>query len=69
MNRRHALLALALTLGTAQTAWAADANTVYLQTKDGRITIELRPDLDMPERQRELVDRACEQLATGNVFR
>jgi peptidylprolyl isomerase len=45
MNRRHALLALALTLGTAPAAWAADANTVYLQTKDGRITIELRPDL------------------------
>jgi peptidylprolyl isomerase len=45
MNRRHALLALALTLGTTQAAWAADANTVYLQTKDGRITIELRPDL------------------------
>ena len=45
MNRRHALLALALTLGTATAAHAVDANTVYLQTKDGRITIELRPDL------------------------
>ena len=36
MNRRHALFALALTLGTATAARAADANTVYLQTKDGR---------------------------------
>ena len=45
MNRRHALLALALTLGSATAARAVDANTVYLQTKDGRITIELRPDL------------------------
>ncbi|MGY2049898.1 peptidylprolyl isomerase [Methylobacterium sp. JK268] len=40
------LVALALTLATAFGAAAApDANTVYLDTKDGRITIELRPDL------------------------
>ncbi len=45
MNRRHALLALALTLGLTGPAAAVDANTVYLQTKDGRITIALRPEL------------------------
>ena len=45
MNRRHALLALALTFGSVTVAQAADANTVYLETKDGRITIALRPDL------------------------
>ncbi|GEP02650.1 peptidylprolyl isomerase [Methylobacterium oxalidis] len=46
MNRRHAVLALALsTLLGAVPARAADDNTVFLDTKDGRITIELRPDL------------------------
>ncbi len=45
MNRRHALLALALTLGLAGPAAAIDANTVYLQTKDGRIVVALRPEL------------------------
>ncbi|MCJ2142924.1 peptidylprolyl isomerase [Methylobacterium sp. E-066] len=45
MNRRYALLALALTFGSVTAARAADANTVYLETKDGRITIALRPDL------------------------
>ncbi|MCJ2124662.1 peptidylprolyl isomerase [Methylobacterium sp. J-077] len=45
MNRRNALLALALVFGSVPAARAADANTVYLETKDGRITIMLRPDL------------------------
>jgi peptidylprolyl isomerase len=47
MNRRNAVLALALgaALGFSNAARAADENTVYLDTKDGRITIELRPDL------------------------
>ncbi len=43
--KRRTLLALALSLGLTAPAFAADSNTVYLQTKDGRITIELRPDL------------------------
>ncbi len=42
---RRTLLALALSAGLTVPAFAADSNTVYLQTKDGRITIELRPDL------------------------
>lgn len=45
MNRRLALtLALTAALGLASAA-VADSNTVYLDTKDGRVTIELRPDL------------------------
>ncbi|WP_336486141.1 peptidylprolyl isomerase [Methylobacterium nigriterrae] len=47
MNRRNAVLALALTaaLGLGSAARAADDNTVYLDTKDGRVTIELRPEI------------------------
>ena len=45
INRRIALLAVAALLGTAPAALAADENTVFLDTKDGRVTIELRPDL------------------------
>ena len=46
MNRRLAVLTLALTatLGLAAPA-AAGENTVLLETKDGRITIELRPEI------------------------
>lgn len=45
INRRIALLVVAALLGTAPAALAADENTVFLDTKDGRVTIELRPDL------------------------
>ena len=47
LNRRVACLALALSaaIGLASPALALDDNTVYLDTKDGRVTIELRPDL------------------------
>ncbi|MDR7037067.1 MULTISPECIES: peptidylprolyl isomerase [Methylobacterium] len=47
MNRRNAVLALALSafLGAAPAARAADDDTVFLDTKDGRVTIQLRPDL------------------------
>ncbi len=47
MTRRLALLALALavSLGFVGPSQAADGNTVFLDTKDGRITIELRPEL------------------------
>ncbi|GJE54120.1 MULTISPECIES: peptidylprolyl isomerase [Methylobacterium] len=47
MNRRLAVLTLALTaaLGLSAPARAADSNTVYLETKDGRVTIELRPEI------------------------
>ncbi len=47
MNRRAVLAVLsAFGLSGAAFAQGADAdNTVYLETKDGRITIRLRPDL------------------------
>ena len=46
LNRRSFFIALAFTLITAPLAAASDAaNTVYLDTKDGRVTIQLRPDL------------------------
>ncbi|RVU20185.1 peptidylprolyl isomerase [Methylobacterium oryzihabitans] len=38
-------LSLAATIGLGRAALAADANTIYLDTKDGRITIQLRPDI------------------------
>ncbi|NEU11448.1 peptidylprolyl isomerase [Methylobacterium sp. BTF04] len=46
-SRRTALgaLAFAAMLGLSPAARAADENTVYLDTKDGRVTIELRADL------------------------
>ncbi len=46
LNRRSLFLALAVTLLAAPLASASDlGNTIYLDTKDGRITILLRPDL------------------------
>ena len=47
MNRRNAVIALALAagLGLAHPVSAADGNTVLLETKDGTVTIELRPDI------------------------
>ena len=45
-RRRDLLAASAAALALAATpALAADENTVYLDTKDGRVTIQLRPDL------------------------
>ncbi|GJD96081.1 hypothetical protein OCOJLMKI_3299 [Methylobacterium iners] len=47
LNRRVATLALVcgVALGSSATAQTPDANTVYLDTKDGRVTIALRQDL------------------------
>jgi peptidylprolyl isomerase len=46
LNRRSLFVALAFTLLAAPLAAAPDLeNTIYLDTKDGRITILLRPDL------------------------
>lgn len=46
MNRRHAVLGLALSAALAFAAPAlAGENTVNLETKDGKITIELRPEI------------------------
>ena len=47
LTRRVALAAfvLASPLGAVPAAFAAGDNTVYLDTKDGRVTIELRPEI------------------------
>ena len=46
MNRRHAVLGLALSAALAFAAPAqAGENTVNLETKDGKVTIELRPEI------------------------
>ena len=47
LNRRSLFLALAFTLlcGAACKPLPISSNTIYLDTKDGRITILLRPDL------------------------
>ena len=47
MNPRLAMTAIALlaALGLSAPSSAADGNTVYLDTKDGRVTIELRQDI------------------------
>ena len=54
MNRRHAVLGLALSAALAFAAPArAGENTVVLETKDGRVTIELRPEI-APKHVRQL---------------
>ena len=47
LTRRIALAALVIAspLVVLPTAFAAEDNTVYLETKDGRVTIELRPEI------------------------
>ncbi len=45
-TRRIVTAAMAMGLGlSALPAFSAGENTVYLETKDGRVTIELRPDI------------------------
>ncbi|MCP1557622.1 UNVERIFIED_ORG: peptidylprolyl isomerase [Methylobacterium sp. SuP10 SLI 274] len=45
MNRRHAVLGLALSAMLFAAPARAGENTVLLETKDGRVTIELRPEI------------------------
>lgn len=45
MNRRHAVLGLALSAVLLAAPARAGENTVNLETKDGRVTIELRPEI------------------------
>jgi peptidylprolyl isomerase len=55
----------AVTPATAQ--GAPDANTVYLDTKDGRITIQLRPDL-APKHVQQLKTLTKRGFYNGVVF-
>lgn len=67
--RRDLMLAIPAGLALAATpAWAAvDANTVYLDTKDGRITIELRPDL-APKHVAQIKKLIGQKFYDGIVF-
>ena len=68
-RRRDLMLALpvaAVTLG-ALPALAADANTVVMTTKDGKITIELRPDL-APNHVKQIKTLIGQHFYDGIVF-
>lgn len=66
--RRVFFLAMAfLSLAMVDRAWAVDANTVYLDTKDGRVTIELRPDL-APGHVAQIKKLVAQGFYNGIVF-
>lgn len=69
VRRRDLMLALpaAVVLAAAPAAAAVDANTVYLDTKDGRITIELRPDL-APKHVAQIKKLISQKFYDGIVF-
>jgi peptidylprolyl isomerase len=59
------ILAMAITMGTAM---AADMeNTLYLETKNGRVVIEMRPDL-APNHVARIKDLAREKFYDGLAF-
>jgi peptidylprolyl isomerase len=69
LTRRSMVAALALsaTIATANVASAADEHILYLDTKDGRITIKLRPDL-APKHVERIEKLAKEHFYDGIVF-
>lgn len=68
LRRRDVMLAIPFVLAAASgAAQAADANTVYLDTKDGRITIELRPDL-APKHVAQIKKLVSQHFYDGIVF-
>lgn len=69
VRRRDLMLALpaAVVLAAAPAVAAVDANTVYLDTKDGRITIELRPDL-APKHVAQIKKLISQKFYDGIVF-
>ena len=68
-RRRDLMLALpaALALASLPASAAVDANTIYLDTKDGRITIELRPDL-APKHVAQIKKLISQHFYDGIVF-
>jgi peptidylprolyl isomerase len=68
-KRRSLFAALALTfIGTGLAAAAPDLqNTIYLDTKDGRVTIQLRPDL-APKHVQQIRTLAKRGFYDGIVF-
>ena len=68
LRRRDLMLALPLAIALAGgTARAAGGNTVYLDTKDGRITIELQPDL-APKHVAQIKKLVGQHFYDGIVF-
>ncbi len=68
MFNRRLLMAIPFVLAIAGgAAHAADANTVYLTTKDGRITIELKPDL-APKTVAQIKTLISQHFYDGIVF-
>ncbi|WP_036281520.1 peptidylprolyl isomerase [Methylocystis sp. ATCC 49242] len=68
LSRRLLLAAVAMAaLGSAHIARAADEHTLYLDTKDGRVTIKLRPDL-APKHVERIEKLAKEHFYDGIVF-
>ena len=62
------LATLGVAGGTGMTARAADPeNTLYLELKDGRVVIELRPDL-APNHVRRIKDLTRKGFYDGSVF-
>jgi peptidylprolyl isomerase len=68
-RRRDVLLAAsaAVVLGSASAEAEDQANTVYLDTKDGRITIQLRPDL-APSHVAQIKTLIGQKFYDGIVF-
>jgi len=71
MNRRHAVLGLALGTVLSASLFAAPArageNTVTLETKDGRVTIELRPEI-APKHVKQLKTLISQGFYNGLKF-
>ena len=67
LTRRLLIATLSLTLTAANVALAADGNTVVLTTKDGPITIELKPDL-APKTVAQIKTLVGQHFYDGIVF-
>ena len=69
LTRRELSLGLpaALALGASSARAAVDANTVYLTTKDGQVTIELEPNL-APKHVAQIKKLIGEHFYDGLVF-
>jgi len=68
-TRRFALTAVAFSfvLGATSLVRAEDEHTLYLDTKDGRVTIKLRPDI-APKHVERIEKLAREHFYDGIVF-
>lgn len=67
LTRRWLFAAAAVALAGASAARAGDEHTVYLDTRDGRVTIRLRPDL-APKHVERIEKLVKEHFYDGIVF-